>query len=71
MRAWARIGLALLARPRLWSTALRQARRLGFPPAPAYLEFRLTTQYGSGEVTPTPADVVSYLTWCQRMERLT
>lgn len=67
----------ILARPRLWPTALRQVRRLARPhwwrqspylPVPdrEYLRFRMETQYGaSGE--PVAADIVAYLEWCRSM----
>jgi hypothetical protein len=69
---WASVVGAVAARPRLWPTALRQARRLvpsrwwaraPFVPVPDrdYLRFRLTTQYG---------DVVSYLAWCAQMRQV-
>ncbi len=67
---WVRIGMAVVARPRLWWAALRQVRRLGLPPDRSYLAFRLVTQYGDPGHAPEPADVVSYLAWCQQMERL-
>ncbi len=71
---WWRVGLAVLVRPALWPTALRQTRRLArdgwwhrppFLPLadPAYLAFRLETQYGSADAHPEPADVVAYLRW--------
>jgi hypothetical protein len=68
---------AVARRPRLWPAALRQARALSprgwwrrppfvpLPP-PAYLAFRLETQYGDPGHRPEPADVVRYLAWCQR-----
>lgn len=67
---------AVVRRPDLWRTALRQARRTApagwwrrrpFLPLPGgdYLRFRLLTQYGSADARPTPADVVSYLEWCR------
>lgn len=71
---------AVLARPRLWATALRQAGRLAAPgwwkrapflpvPDPDYLGFRMETQYGSATHGPEPADLVAYLEWCQAEER--
>jgi hypothetical protein len=70
--------LAVLARPRLWPTALRQWRRLApagwwrrwpFLPVPPreYVRFRLITQYGEDGHAPTPEDVVNYLTWCRSL----
>jgi hypothetical protein len=67
-------ALAVLARPGLWGTAIRQigalapagwwreSPRLPFP-APDYLRFRLVTQYGDPEHRPEAADVVAYLEW--------
>lgn len=75
------VVLAVVARPRLWATALRQwarlvprrwwTRRPWLPvPAAEYLEFRLVTQYGgepgSGRPAVVPRDVVDYLEWCRR-----
>ena len=71
---WARAVLLVLARPSLWPTALRQARRLARPrwwarapflpvPDPDYLRFRFETQYGS-DGRPDPRDLVVYLEWC-------
>jgi hypothetical protein len=72
---WARAALAVLRRPSLWGVALAQVLRLAAPgwwrrspflplPDPAYLEFRLETQYGSGH-EPEPDDVITYLHWCR------
>lgn len=68
---------AVLARPRLWLTAGRQARRLVVPAmlptsrgsaARDYLRFRLTTQYGTtGDGSLQRGDVVNYLQWCHTM----
>jgi hypothetical protein len=72
-----RCGVAVLRRPSLWPTALRQFRRgvparwwarrpfLPLPPA-AYVRFRLQTQYGSGQHHIAAADVLNYLSWCRR-----
>ncbi len=68
-------AVAVLRRPDLWATALRQVRRLAAPgwwrrppflplPDAGYLRFRLETQYGSGH-EPEAADVVTYLHWCR------
>ena len=78
MRA-AEVGTVLRAvarRPSLWWTAVVQARRLAprgwwhrppfLPvPAPAYLRFRTTAQYGQPDHPLDPADVVRYLHWCR------
>lgn len=71
---------AVLVRPRLWGTALRQAGRLAAPgwwkrapflpvPDPDYLAFRMETQYGSAGHAPEAADLVAYLEWCRAQER--
>lgn len=74
--SWVRIALAIAVRPRLWATAIGQARRLAVPgwwrrapflplPAPAYVRFRAITQYGDADHRPEPADVLDYLAWCK------
>jgi hypothetical protein len=74
------VVLAVVRRPRLWPTALRQARRTTprgwwrrrpFLPVPSgeYLRFRLLTQYGDSAAKPAPHDVVTYLEWCRAWER--
>lgn len=71
---------ALVRRPDLWVTGLRQYRRLvpagwwrrrPWLPVPdrQYLEFRLLTQYGSSSTRPEPGDVVTYLEWCRAQRR--
>ncbi len=71
--------MAVVVRPWLWATAVRQAlalaesgwwrRRPYLPlPDPSYLAFRLQTMYGDGHRPPVPDDVVAYLRWC-RMQR--
>ena len=71
---WVEAGGALAREPDLWATALGQAARLARPqwwrrapflplPDPAYVRFRLDTQYGQGE--PDPDDLVTYLRWCK------
>ncbi len=78
---WASVVRAVVARPRLWPTAWRQARRIvpsrwwaraPFLPIPDrdYLRFRLTTQYGDAHARPTSDDVVGYLVWCAQMRRV-
>jgi hypothetical protein len=70
---------AVVARPRLWRTALRQARRLTpnrwwrrapFLPLPSreYLEFRLVTQYGTKVNGGQVPDVLHYLSWCRQWD---
>jgi hypothetical protein len=71
-----RAGALVATHPRLWATALRQARRLARPrwwrrapwlplPDADYLRFRFETQYGNAPADPR--DVVAYLEWCRRM----
>lgn len=78
---WSRIAAALIARPELWPTAFRQVQRLAAPgwwkrppflpvPADGYLRFRLATQYGDAQRRPEPSDVINYLAWCRRWDRL-
>jgi hypothetical protein len=74
--AWRAVG-AVARHPSLWTTGLRQAlvlaapgwwRRRPFLPLPSqdYLRFRLQTAYGgSGDRTPEPDDMVTYLRWCR------
>jgi hypothetical protein len=70
---------AVARRPRLWGAAARQAWRLApkgwwrrrpfLPmPDPAYLRFRLETQYGDAGRSANAADVVAYLDWCRRFD---
>lgn len=70
---------AIARRPRLWSTAVRQVRKLApigwwrrppFLPVPAkdYLAFRTVTQYGEIGRSPSPEDVVDYLAWCREWD---
>jgi hypothetical protein len=74
-----RAGVAVLARPGLWPTAMAQAVRLARPgwwrrrpylplPDPDYLRFRLQTGYGPGG-EPEADDVVTYLRWCRDFPR--
>lgn len=76
-RRWfGRAGVAILIRPSLWAIAVVQVWRLAVPgwwrrwppipaPDPAYLRFRLQTQYGDTERDPDPSDLVAYLHWCK------
>lgn len=75
-----RVALAVVRRPSLWPTALRQARRTATPgwwrrppflPVPSgdYLRFRMVTQYGETDSPPNPADVLNYLAWCRDWDR--
>ncbi|MDQ6853551.1 MAG: hypothetical protein M3046_07630 [Actinomycetota bacterium] len=76
-RFWGGAAVAVARRPRLWATAIAQARRLARPhwwrhppfvPAPSreYLQHRLETQYGRDH-DPDPDDVVAYLEWSRQM----
>jgi hypothetical protein len=71
-----RCAAAVIGRPSLWLTAVRQyrasvprrwwVRRPHLPVPPAeYVKFRLQTQYGSGEHHIEAADVLNYLSWCK------
>jgi len=40
-------------------------------PDPAYLRFRLQTQYGDPDREPEPDDAVAYLHWCREYPRVT
>jgi hypothetical protein len=76
-RWWLTVTVALLRRPDLWATAVRQLRVLARPgwwrsapylplPDAAYLRFRMVTAYGGdGDAEPSPADLVTYLQWCR------
>ncbi len=77
-----RAAVAVLARPELWTTAVRQVILLAADrwwtrppflplPDPAYLRFRLQTAYGDGDRSPEPRDVVTYLHWCRAWPRVT
>ncbi|CAN5239294.1 hypothetical protein BH18ACT4_BH18ACT4_13970 [soil metagenome] len=74
------VAVAVLRRPSLWGTAIRQVRRLAptgwWRPRPHlpvpdgdYLRFRLQTQYGDPDHGPEPADVIAYLEWCRHVRR--
>jgi hypothetical protein len=75
VRFWVRAAGGLVKEPALWPTAMRQAGRMSRPewwrrapfvpvPDPAYLRFRLDTQYGAAP--PDPEDLVTYLRWCSQ-----
>lgn len=75
---------AVVVRPHLWFTAVRQLSRLArrgwwhrppflpLPPAD-YLEFRLVTQYGSAHLASggdiRARDVLDYLAWCRAWDK--
>lgn len=75
------VVVAVLVRPALWLTAIRQVARLTptgwwhrapFLPVPPakYMEFRLVTQYGGDhgalQGNVRAKDVVDYLQWCRQ-----
>ncbi|MEW6476391.1 MAG: hypothetical protein AB1679_29365 [Actinomycetota bacterium] len=77
-RWWFLATVAVLRRPRLWPTALRQAFRLARPgwwrrppflplPDGDYVRFRMQTAYGSTG-SPDPEDLVAYLNWCREFK---
>ena len=79
-RGWAGAALAVVGRPALWGTALRQSVLLARPrwwrqrpwlplPDPAYLRFRMLTAYGDADRPPEPSDLVAYLRWCRDYPR--
>jgi hypothetical protein len=74
------LAVALCRRPALWGTAIRQVFVLAAPgwwrrrpflpvPDPAYLRFRLITQYGDPDHPIVPADMIAYLHWCRSYSR--
>jgi hypothetical protein len=79
MAFWFQTLLAVLRRPTLWWTSLRQMFRITpdrwwarppFLPLPdrRYVRFRLETAYGV-DGRGRAADVVRYLEWCRTTER--
>lgn len=56
-------ALAVLRRPGLWLTGIRQAFVMVRPGARDYFHFRMVTQYGGDGGKPTPDDLVQYLSW--------
>lgn len=80
VRTFASAARAVAARPRLWPTAVVQARRFVpdgwwrrapfLPlPDPELLAFRATTQYGDPDHALAPDDLVTWLTWCRAEAR--
>jgi len=72
---------ALVRRPVLWPTAIRQWRAFVAPgwwkhrpflPVPSrhYMAFRLQTMYGSSSATMSSDDLIGYLEWCRSMRSL-
>lgn len=80
--AWVvRAALAVVVRPVLWGTAVRQLlvlavdgwyRRPPYLPVPDrdYFRFRMQTAYGDADRDPEPADLVTYLHWCRAWPRI-
>ncbi len=75
------LARAVARRPDLWRTAAVQARRLARPgwwrrppflpvPDPAWMAFRTRTAYGDEGHPPEPDDVLAWLDWCRRWDRL-
>jgi hypothetical protein len=80
-RGWAGVAVAVARAPGLWPTVVRQARRVAPPgwwrrapflpvPSGEYLRFRSVTQYGDPSHRLAPDDVLDYLRWCRRWDRL-
>jgi len=80
-RGWGGVVLAVLRRPSLWLTALRQAGRMAptgwwrrppFLPRPPveFVAFRQLTATGSSTGAPRPDDVVTWLAWCRAWPRI-
>jgi hypothetical protein len=78
VRLLLRFAAAVIVRPRLWVTALRQAHRLAprgwwrrppFLPLPdrGYSAFRQVTQYGDADHAPDVEDVLVWLEWCRAL----
>jgi hypothetical protein len=77
----ARVGMAVMGRPRLWASALgatrshlpdRWWRRRPFLPLPdrAWMQFRMETAYGGDGSGPLQVDdVVTWLEWRRRFPR--
>jgi hypothetical protein len=73
--------VAVVARPRLWLTAVVELVRLApagwwrrrpfLPrPDPGYLRFRMQTMYGDAGHDPEPADLVTWLEWCRSFRKV-
>lgn len=73
--------LAVLVRPHLWLTAVRQIRRLAVPgwwrrapflpvPTAEYVAMRATIQYGDPKHSLEPRDLLNYLSWCRAESRI-
>ncbi|MDP1793035.1 MAG: hypothetical protein Q8K63_02760 [Acidimicrobiales bacterium] len=56
-------ALAVLRRPDLWLTGVRQAFVMLRPGVKDYMHFRMVTQYGGDGGKPTASDLVQYLSW--------
>ena len=62
-------AIALLKKPLLWPTALRQGFVLVRPGAKDYFHFRMVTQYGGDGGRPQGNDMVQYLEWVRAERR--
>lgn len=73
---------SVVARPRLWPTALVVVARMArpgwwrlrpFSPVPDgdYWRFRMVTALGRSDAAPTPTEVVEFLEWYRREGRST
>jgi len=62
------VATAVAAHPSLWATAARQAPLVR---GPAWLRFRLETQYGDADHVPVATDVLAWLRWCKAWRRCT
>jgi len=76
-----RVAIAVLRRPHLISTALRQVAALApakwwasgsrLPvPRADYMEFRLATLSGDPDAMPTVEETITYLEWSRSMRSL-
>lgn len=81
--SWAAAVAAVVVRPTLWVTAMRQVVLLAQPswwrrsprvpaPDPGYLHFRAVTAYGGGQedVPLRVDDLITYLRWCRAWPRV-
>lgn len=77
----ARVGVALIRRPDLIGTAVRQGfslvpsqwwKRSPYLPVPRadYVEFRKVTLSGEPGAEPSVGEVMTYLDWCRSMRAL-
>lgn len=82
LRLWMPAVMAVVKRPDLWATALRQSlnlapkrwwtRRPWLPlPAADYLRFRMLTAYGHADRGPEAHDVITWLEWSRSWKSVT